>query len=185
MQYIIFDLEATCWEGWEKQHNETIEIGAVKVDSQRNIIGEFQQFIKPLKHPTLSPFCTELTSITQSDVDNAPYFDQVIAEFKEWCGKEDNHFVLCSWGFYDRKQFESDSSLFGLETDWLENHISLKHQHAKFQKLKRAIGMKNALKHEGIKLDGTHHRGIDDARNIAKIFIKHFNQWDYTNMAGK
>jgi inhibitor of KinA sporulation pathway (predicted exonuclease) len=32
--------------------------------------------------------------------------------------------------------------------------------------------MAEALKFLGLPLDGTHHRGIDDARNIARIFIE-------------
>lgn len=39
--------------------------------------------------------------------------------------------------------------------------------------------MKNALKNEGLTLEGTHHRDIDDARNIAKIFLKYFGQWTF------
>jgi 3'-5' exoribonuclease 1 len=64
MNYIIFDLEATCWEGWDKSRNETIEIGAVKISDEREIISEFSSFIKPLKHFILSDFCKSLTSIT-------------------------------------------------------------------------------------------------------------------------
>jgi len=37
--------------------------------------------------------------------------------------------------------------------------------------------MGGALKMEGIKLEGTHHRGIDDATNIAKIFRKYINKF--------
>ncbi len=37
--------------------------------------------------------------------------------------------------------------------------------------------MGGALKRENITLEGTHHRGIDDAKNIAKIFLKNFNHW--------
>ncbi|MCR9253634.1 MAG: exonuclease domain-containing protein [bacterium] len=179
MNYIIFDLEATCWDGWDKSQNETIEIGAVLVNDSREIVSEFVQFVKPLKHPTLSEFCKNLTSIKQEDVDDAPYFSEAIENFKSWFGYPEEQYMLCSWGFYDRKQFESDSIIHGLQIDWIENHISLKHQYGKFKKLKRAIGMKNALEHEGLKLDGTHHRGIDDARNIAKIFIKYFDEWEY------
>ncbi len=32
---------------------------------------------------------------------------------------------------------------------------------------------------EGLELEGTHHRGIDDAKNIAKIFIRYFEEWEY------
>lgn len=179
MNYIIFDLEATCWDGWDKSQNETIEIGAVLINEQKEIVSEFVQFIKPLKHPTLSEFCKELTSIKQSDVDTSPYFSEAINNFKNWFGYGETDYLLCSWGFYDKKQFESDCKIHGLDDTWAQQHISLKHQYAKFKNLKRAIGMKRALQQEGLSLDGTHHRGIDDARNIGKIFIKYFDEWEF------
>lgn len=178
MNYIILDLEATCWEGHDKSRNETIEIGALKVNDQKEIVSEFQRFIKPIRYPILSDFCKELTSITQDDVDKANPYYHVIEEFKNWINQEEDY-MLCSWGFYDRKQFESDDELNHLDSGWLSAHISLKHQYGKFKNLKRAIGMKRALIAEGFPLDGTHHRGIDDARNITKIFIKYFDEWKY------
>jgi inhibitor of KinA sporulation pathway (predicted exonuclease) len=39
--------------------------------------------------------------------------------------------------------------------------------------------MKGALEREGISMEGTHHRGIDDARNIAKIFVKDFESFKF------
>jgi inhibitor of KinA sporulation pathway (predicted exonuclease) len=177
MNYIIFDLEATCWEGNRSRRNETIEIGAVLVSDHKEVVVEFQVFVKPLKNPILSSFCTELTSINQSDVDQAPSFDEAIEQFKDWFGFGKEEYLLCSWGFYDREQLKSDSKIHGLDHAWVERHISLKHQYAELKKLRRAIGMKNALKREKMGLEGTHHRGIDDARNIAKIFIKYFDKW--------
>lgn len=177
MNYVIVDLEATCWEGHDKSRNETIEIGAVLINEQGQFLSEFEAFVKPLKFPILSDFCKELTSITQMDVDNAPYFSEVLDAFKSWFGHGKNDYVICSWGFYDRKQFESDCELHGLDSSWLKPHISLKHQHAKLTGQRRALGMKRALDAEGLKLEGTHHRGIDDARNIAKIFVKYLNDW--------
>lgn len=179
MNYVIFDLEATCWEGKRIHSNETIEIGAVLVNDSKEIVSEFEQFVRPSKHPELSEFCTELTSITQSDVDGAPYFEEATARFKEWFGYGKEEYVLCSWGFYDRVQLKNDSEHCGLAHEWIENHISLKHQYKAIAGIRKPIGMKNALKREQFKLEGTHHRGIDDARNIAKIFLKYFDKWTY------
>lgn len=72
MNYIIFDLEATCWENDRTKQNEIIEIGAVKLDENLAVIGEFQTFIKPKLNPILSDFCKKLTSISQEEVDQAP-----------------------------------------------------------------------------------------------------------------
>jgi inhibitor of KinA sporulation pathway (predicted exonuclease) len=178
MKYIILDLEATCWE--QKGHgnkNEIIEIGALCINDDGKIESEFSEFIKPTLNPILSDFCKSLTSIKQEDVDYADKFDKVIERFKSWIG--DNDYVLCSWGFYDKTQFESDCNIHKLDTKWLRNHISLKHQYTGIKGLKKHIGMSGALALEKLMLEGTHHRGIDDARNIAKIFVKQFNNWKF------
>ena len=178
MNYVILDLEATCWDQWDKKENETIEIGAVLVDENQQIQSEFQRFIKPIRYPKLSDFCKELTTIKQEEVDNAKFFYEVIEEFKSWFDHKKNDYLLCSWGFYDKKQFEDDCKLHNLDTSWLSDHISLKHQYGKIKNLRRNVGMKSALKIEGIELEGTHHRGIDDARNITKIFLNNFDEWE-------
>ena len=179
MNYIILDLEATCWQdrSLNNQH-EIIEIGAVKINDHCETISEFNAFVKPIVHPQLSEFCTELTTIEQSDIEQAKGFEQVITDFWTWIDLDEDY-LLCSWGFYDRSQFKKDCELHGLSTAWLKPHISLKHQHAKINHLKRPIGMSWALEMEGIPQEGTHHRGIDDAKNIAKIFVKHFESWNY------
>jgi 3'-5' exoribonuclease 1 len=127
MNYIIFDLEATCWEDKHKHVSEIIEIGAIKINENKEIVDEFNLFIKPVLQPQLSDFCMKLTSIEQSDVDNAKRFPEVIEEFKKWIGVENNNYNLCSWGFYDKKQLITDSELHNVPIDWLERHISVKH----------------------------------------------------------
>lgn len=177
--YIVLDLEATCWEDKGLKPNEIIEIGAVCIDEERQIKDEFVTFVRPSVHPVLSPFCTQLTSITQTQVDAAPLFPEALILFQDWIAGFGTSYVLCSWGFYDKAQFNGDCLLHKLDTAWLKNHISLKHQHAKICSLRRPMGMSGALHYEKMKLEGTHHRGIDDARNITKIFLKHFDKWDY------
>lgn len=179
MNYAIVDLEATCWEERTSRQNEIIEIGAVLVDEQKNIISTFEQFVRPLKHPVLSEFCTNLTSIAQADIAHAPLFADAVESFQQWMQGHGEHFLLCSWGFYDKRQLQSDCALHGVPTAWLENHINLKQQYAHVKKLRREIGMENALINEGMELEGTHHRGIDDARNITKIFLKYFDIWKW------
>lgn len=177
MNYIIFDLEATCWEDRNNQKQaEIIEIGALKADSQGNPVSEFSEFIQPKLHPELSDFCKELTTIEQSDIDSADPYPLVIAKFKQWINVHEPY-VLCSWGFYDKKQFTKDCILHELDTHWLQRHISLKHQYAAIKNLRRPVGINTALQKEGLELEGTHHRGIDDARNIYKIFKAHFGHW--------
>lgn len=176
MNYIIFDLESTCWENDRSKTREIIEIGAVKIDADKKTIDEFNAFIKPTIHPNLSEFCIDLTSISQEEVETAQTFPEVISDFKSWINLN-KEYLLCSWGHYDRNQFKSDMKLHSLNAEWVEKHISLKHQYTELKNLKRPLGMNGALKLENFKLEGTHHRGIDDARNISKIFLKYFDDW--------
>lgn len=179
MKYIIVDLEATCWEDKGPRYkSEIIEIGAVCINEQGKTESEFCEFVKPTLNPILSEFCKQLTTISQANVDAAGSFKEVITRFKSWINTEEDY-VLCSWGFYDKSQFKSDCELHRLDTNWLNHHISLKHQYADVKNLSRPIGMGGALKMEQLKLEGTHHRGIDDARNIARIFTRHMGQWKY------
>ena len=182
MNYIIFDLEATCWpreDAATQDHpNEIIEIGAVKLDAEYRRVGEFARFVRPRLHPVLSDFCRELTTITQTDMDGAEDFPTVLADFRTWISDNDTvPYRLCSWGFYDRKQLRQDCDLHGLDRRWLKHHISVKHQYARLNALERPIGMGMALEREGLTLEGTHHRGIDDARNIARIFGRYAGRW--------
>lgn len=169
MQYIILDLEATCWEkGTNPARMEVIEIGAVKLPpSQELPVAEFARFVKPINEPILSTFCTQLTSIRQEDVDLADRFDIVFPAFLEWI--DSTPFVLCSWGAYDLRQLKTDCERHRLAfPSTLEHHINLKAAFADWKQIK-PCGMKTALTLLKMPLLGTHHRGIDDARNIAQI----------------
>ena len=178
MNYIIFDLEATCDEN-KHFNKEIIEIGAVKITKPlvSHYIEEttFSAFVKPVDNPILTEFCKNLTSIEQLDVDTAKFFPNVISDFIEWMGTD---YILCSWGFYDRFQLIKDLHNHRLQSDWVNQHISLKHQFADIYDMK-PCSMKKALNIMNVPLNGTHHRGIDDAKNISKIFLKLFTKWNF------
>ncbi|UII31203.1 exonuclease domain-containing protein [Fulvivirga ulvae] len=145
MNYIIFDLESTCWKEKSGRIREIIEIGAVKIDSTQYIVSEFDAFIKSVINPRLSDFCQELTSIQQSDIDKADLFPQIIGDFQAWIDIE-APYVLCSWGFYDRTQLKADCSLHGVDAAWVNAHISLKHQFAEIKKAPKARRHEISLK---------------------------------------
>ena len=94
-----------------------------------------------------------------------------------------NDVLFCSWGFYDRHQLEKDCERYKINSNFISNHISLKHQFHNVDKKHtistKGMGMTKALRILNIPLDGIHHRGIDDAKNIAKIFIKFYDDWKY------
>lgn len=169
--YLVIDLEATCSnDGSVPRHEmEIIEIGAVLQNARTfETESEFQTFVRPVRHPRLTAFCTGLTSITQDQVDTAPLFPQALASMKEWMdGFEDA--LFCSWGDYDRFQFLQDCQCHGVEYPFSSGHLNLKEAFSKSLSTRRRFGVDGALRRLGLVLEGTHHRGLDDARNIARI----------------
>jgi inhibitor of KinA sporulation pathway (predicted exonuclease) len=169
--FLIIDLEATCCDQQSIPRNEmeTIEIGAVILDATSlKVVDEFSTFIKPIRHPKLTPFCTSLTSIKQSDVDQAPTYPEAISSFKEWLYQY-SEFLFCSWGDYDKSQLEQDSSYHNLPFPIGAPHLNIKVRFSENQGLKKKFGMAQALSRCKLKLEGVHHRGIDDARNMARM----------------
>ena len=180
MNYIIFDLEATCWQGKPPGYvSETIEIGAIRINSYGETTGEYNRFIKPILNPRLSAFCTELTSIEQEQINRAKTFPDVIEEFQDWCDIYETDYLLCSWGAFDKKMLIRDCQLHQLDADWAERHINLKKQYQSIRKMRKPIGLKRAVLKEGFEFTGIHHRGISDAENLAKVFVKFLDEWQH------
>jgi inhibitor of KinA sporulation pathway (predicted exonuclease) len=168
--YLVVDLEATCDENMKlpREETEIIEIGAVLVASDTLAhVAEFQTFVKPIRHPTLTPFCTRLTTITQAQVDAAPKFPLAIRAFAEFLKGRD--FLFCSWGDYDRAQFERDGRRHGVRPPLGRDHWNLKEAYRRASGETKKLGNGQALREVGLRQEGTAHRGIDDARNIARL----------------
>ncbi|MCA9706897.1 MAG: exonuclease domain-containing protein [Myxococcales bacterium] len=165
--YLVVDLEATCDRDHAipRDQTEIIEIGAVLVD--RDTLaprGEFQTFVRPVLHPRLTEFCTELTSITQADVERAPLLRQALAQLERWLP---GPVTLASWGAYDHAQFRREARRKRLRLPWGNDHLDIKQAFAR--RVGRRMGVGAALRRVGLSLEGTPHRGIDDARNVVRL----------------
>jgi len=164
------DLEATCWEKKQADKDqEIIEIGAVKLNHHLEKVDEFNCFVRPVENPVLSNFCSDLTNITQRNIDQAEIFADVFPKFLKWIGK--SSYYIISWGQYDIKQIRIDCRKHSLKfpKKFRKKHINLKTQFAQDYRIK-PCGMAQALQMLKLPLKGRHHRGIDDARNLVEIF---------------
>lgn len=169
--YLVIDLEATCSDdGTVPKHEmEIIEIGAVMVAAGTLLpIAEHQTFVRPTRHRYLTAFCISLTSIGQSDVDAAPSFADAVKTLATWAYAFPS-ILFCSWGDYDRIQLRSDCAHHRVTYPFGSGHVNLKRAFSAMRGLEKKPGMAQALASVGLELAGTHHRGIDDARNIARL----------------
>ncbi len=176
--YLVIDLEATCCDvnnlpkpqiTIPKYETETIEIGAVMADARTfEPVAQFSTFVRPVRHPELTEFCTELTTIQQADLVDAPLFPQALAALTDWAGQFSGY-LFCSWGNYDRRQFEQDCHYHRIAYPFRGGHVNLKFQFTEQHQLAEHCHMEAALERTQLPLVGTHHRGIDDARNMVRM----------------
>jgi inhibitor of KinA sporulation pathway (predicted exonuclease) len=165
---VVVDLETTCWERREKEQiMEVIEMGVCLFDIGSGEITERQSIlIKPL-YSEVSDFCTKLTTLTQELVETG-------IGFREACLKLEDEYqskkrVWASYGDFDRRQFERECRLKQVPYPFGSRHLNVKTLFAIKHRLNEEIDMDKALALLGLKLIGTHHRGVDDAYNVARI----------------
>ncbi len=165
----IIDLEATCWEGSPPHGmaNEIIEIGICILNLETLERSEKRSIVVKPKHSSISPFCTELTGWTQTDVDAGISFAQACQILERDYYSRSRTWL--SWGEYDRKQFERESVAKGVQNPVGKKHINAKAAFGQARNHGKKLGMDGALKLLGWTLEGRHHNGADDAWNIARI----------------
>lgn len=179
-EMLVVDLEATCWDTTppQGQYPEIIEIGVCRL-SRKNRENQWKVeqaegiIVKP-EHSKISKFCTDLTTITQAMVDKG-------ISFFEACKKLENDYnsrlmAWASWGDFDRKMFEKQCPGV-VRYPFGDTHYNVKSLYSLLRKIDKEMGMAEALRLEGIVLEGTHHRGVDDATNTARILQQVFNEW--------
>jgi inhibitor of KinA sporulation pathway (predicted exonuclease) len=176
------DLEASCDEVGESEsprplavapdQMETIEIGLVVIDLESlEIVDEFQRFVRPQINPVLTHFCKKLTSIQQADVDSAGTYVEVGQELGAFIARYPKA-AWASWSDYDARQLERDAG-FAACPSLLEGlpHFNARKWHAGLYD-NRTKGLMQTVESLGLEWQGTYHRGIDDARNVASIVIE-------------
>jgi inhibitor of KinA sporulation pathway (predicted exonuclease) len=168
----VVDVEATCWEGEPPpgEVHEIIEIGICVLDTENwQRLGKHSIIVRPARS-RVSAFCTSLTSLTQEEVAQGVTFaeacEQLKAEF------DSGSRPWASWGDYDRNQFERQCARDGVAYPFSDSHANVRVRFTKALGLARRPGMDAALKMAGLPLEGVHHRGGDDAWNIAALAIE-------------
>ncbi len=168
-QILVIDVEATCWEGPapDGQDNEIIEIGVCTVDLESLAPDQSESILVRPARSRVSEFCTRLTTLTQEQVDGGISFGEACSHLRKAYRSRDRGWA--SYGDYDRRQFERQCQATDVAWPFGLTHLNVKNLAALGLGLQREVGMAAALERLGLPLEGTHHRGGDDARNIARI----------------
>lgn len=169
---LVVDLEATCCDRTSipQKEMEIIQIGIVLATRSGEVLDEWSSHVRPVRHPMLTAFCTQLTGIRQPDVDAADNFPAVITRLGMWMD-DSCKAVDCwtSWGAYDRHQLQQDLAFHGVPWCLPSSHVNLKAAFAKTFRLKKRPALSTALAHVGLEFSGAPHDALDDARNAARL----------------
>jgi inhibitor of KinA sporulation pathway (predicted exonuclease) len=191
--YVVLDFEANCKKDDERFFKEIIEFPLVLIDaSTKQVKDRLQIYVKPKIHPKITDFCTELTGITQEDVENGVSLPVALEQTHEWLHKhglvsahitnytvpnhEPVHFSFCTDGPWDFRDFLSpECTRKGIAIpSYYYNWVNMRWLFASHYSCSRG-NIKKMLAKLQMVFEGREHSGIDDAYNIALICIRMMN----------
>lgn len=118
MNIIVLDLEWNQNSLGKKDRNsdqpvfEIIEIGAVKLNENYDIIDKFSQLIKPQIYHTMHHITADLIHIQMKELKKGKNFPIVMKEFMEWCGED---YIFATWGPLDLLELQRNNKYYNLE----------------------------------------------------------------------
>ena len=174
MNYIVLDLE------WNQSNTgeepevkeipfEIIDIGAIKLNSDRSMIDEFNQLIKPTVYLHMHKITSKLIHLHMRDLQKGRPFKEVMNEFLEWCGDD---YIFCTWGPLDLYEMQRNiryyqmNSLSDVPLRFLDIQklFSIAYEDSKSRR-----SLEYAIDFLKIEKDIPFHRAFSDAYYTAKL----------------
>ena len=157
--FTAFDLETT---GLDTKRCEIVEIAAVRVRDGRPV-AEFHSYVKP--RIPIEPGATAIHLVDEARVANAPFFEEIWAEFRDFCG--DDVIVAHNGEDFDfpvvRRMAKGMPGVATLATyDSMPLAYEITPTSHKLENLARDYGIDT----------GRSHSAIDDARTLALVFAR-------------
>lgn len=163
--FVVYDLETT---GLSARFNEIIEIAAVKI-KHGHIVDEFSTYVKPSRQ--ISPKITEITSITNDDVRNAPTIEEVLPDFYKFFK---DSILVAHNATFDNSFIDVNLKRLNLYKGPNPTIDTLELARVEYgDKLKR-FNLKAVTKFFDVDLE-QHHRAIYDAKATSLVFLKMLN----------
>lgn len=177
MCYIVVDLEMcnvpkAKRKGSYKWANEIIQIGAVMLNSEYEIVDEFMTYVSP-EYGALDSIIERLTGIKQQNLEGAPKVKEAFEQFAAWMP---NDVVLVAWSENDEAQIKREikgkeisfDGINKLTDNWIDCQITF----GEIMKGERRYNLEEALNLSDISYDSRFHDGLVDAKNTALLFKK-------------
>lgn len=177
MNYIILDLEWNQSPKGKEGENpkipfEIIEIGAVKLNEQGEIIDRFSRLVKPIVYKELHHITKDLTGFTIEELRKGDHFKTVANDFFEWCGDD---YKFCTWGSLDITELFINMRYYYIKLPTppvfyydLQKIFNIIYENGD----RTARSLEYAVDYLKIDIDNNFHRAYYDALYTAYVFQK-------------
>lgn len=174
MNYIVFDLEWNQSPQGKKTRNdrltfEIIEIGAVKLNEEKEVIDSFHRLIRPQVYKWIHDSIHEVIHVNYKDLTGGMAFPQAVREFLKWCGEDG---CFCTWGNQDVLELQKNMKFYKI-LDCLPGPVTYydvqKLYSIRFDDGKNRIALENAVDALKIKKKYGFHRALSDALYTAEV----------------
>ena len=181
MQYIVLDLEWNQpWPGSPSSkkvlptpiRGEIIQIGAVRLSEDQQVLDEFTQLVMPKYYRKLNRRVSSLTGIKEARLkEEGIAFPEAIERFAAWCGEEES--VFLTWGFDDIMILRENLALHGLTQDWTERWYNAQMMfNAQTDGSSNQKALKTAMEIFEIEATRPAHDALGDAYHTALVCAK-------------
>ena len=180
MNLIVFDLEWNMgnapktfnYHGAELTlRGEIIQIGAVRVDENGDVLDTFEMTLRPRIFRKLHWRIAEVTGLSQGDLEAGVPIAEGLRRFQEWAGPDAE---FAEWGLDDVPVLKQNLFLYNMDESWPSRWYDL--QQIFLKNFPRGEGegltLESVVDRLGIEHDGDFHNALDDALYTAKICRK-------------
>ena len=174
MNYIVFDLEWNqCPYGKNRENKalpfEIIEIGAVKLDSRKNVISKFYKVVKPKVYTVLHYRTRDIVHLSKKEMNNGEPFADAASEFLRWAGSDG---IFCTWGSTDLIELQRNMEFYHM-LDLLKGPLHYLDVQKLFAIQHESMRKKRALEYAADFLDleksQEFHNALSDAEYTAEV----------------
>lgn len=174
MNYIVLDLE---WNQADDEKTklenelmfEIIEIGALKLDSNKVQSDSFHELIRPQVFNRMNQVTGELIHLSMNELENCRSFKEVTEDFLRWCGDD---YVFCTWGNIDLLELQKNMDFYDmpfLSKNSIKYYDVQKLFSIAFEDKKKRRTLQHAVEFLDIKEEVPFHRADADAFYTAEV----------------
>lgn len=147
---------------------EIIEIGAVKIDEDANVLDTFSIHLRPRIFRCLQHHIAKVTGLTQEDLDKGEPIIQGLRRFMKWCGPDAE---FAEWGMDDVPVLKQNLFLCNLDESRPTVWYDLQQLFLREYPRKEGEGMKleNVVTRMGIPLERPFHDALSDTLYTADL----------------